>query len=124
MPAGIRLAFRSDTTLVAGHVDAYAEASAIDLAVDGEVVGSAEWASSGAFTFDGLSPGWKTMRPDAAPSLDQSAVTTPVAGMPSETVSAADVQRIAQTFFDPKQIALTVLGNLENFKIGREDLVC
>jgi len=41
-----------------------------------------------------------------------------------ETVSADDVQRIAQTFFDPKQIALTILGNLENFKIGREDLVC
>ncbi len=41
-----------------------------------------------------------------------------------ESVEAADVQRIAQTFFDPKQIALTVLGNLENFKIGREDLIC
>jgi predicted Zn-dependent peptidase len=41
-----------------------------------------------------------------------------------ESVTAADVQRIAQTFFDPKQIALTVLGNLENFRIGREDLVC
>jgi predicted Zn-dependent peptidase len=41
-----------------------------------------------------------------------------------ETVNADDVQRIAQTFFDPKQIALTVLGNLENFKIGREDLIC
>jgi predicted Zn-dependent peptidase len=41
-----------------------------------------------------------------------------------EAVSADDVQRIAQTFFDPKQIALTILGNLENFKIGREDLVC
>ena len=41
-----------------------------------------------------------------------------------ERVTAADVQRIAQTFFDPKQIALTVLGNLESFKIGREDLVC
>ena len=41
-----------------------------------------------------------------------------------ETVGADDVQRIAQTFFDPKQIALTILGNLENFKIGREDLVC
>jgi predicted Zn-dependent peptidase len=41
-----------------------------------------------------------------------------------ETVTAADVQRIAQTFFDPKQIALTVLGNLENLRIGREDLVC
>ncbi len=41
-----------------------------------------------------------------------------------EAVTAADVLRIAQTFFDSKQIALTILGNLENFKIGREDLVC
>ncbi len=41
-----------------------------------------------------------------------------------ESVTAVDVQRIAQTFFDPKQIALTVLGNPENLKIGREDLVC
>ena len=41
-----------------------------------------------------------------------------------ESVTAEDVQRIAQTFFDPKQIALTILGNLENFKISREDLAC
>lgn len=41
-----------------------------------------------------------------------------------ESVSGADVQRIAQTFFEPKQIGLTVLGNLENFKIGRDELVC
>jgi predicted Zn-dependent peptidase len=41
-----------------------------------------------------------------------------------ERVGAADVQRIAQAFFDPKQIALTILGNLDGFKIGREDLVC
>jgi len=41
-----------------------------------------------------------------------------------EAVTAGDVQRIAQTFFDTRQIALTILGNLENFKIGREDLVC
>jgi predicted Zn-dependent peptidase len=41
-----------------------------------------------------------------------------------ETVTADDVQRIAQTFFDPRQIALTVLGNLEGFRIGREDLAC
>jgi predicted Zn-dependent peptidase len=41
-----------------------------------------------------------------------------------ETVTGDDVQRIAQAFFDPRQIALTVLGNLENFKIGREDLAC
>ena len=41
-----------------------------------------------------------------------------------EAVTADDVQRIAQTFFDQKHIALTVLGNLDGFKIGREDLVC
>jgi len=41
-----------------------------------------------------------------------------------EAVTADEVQAIAQTFFDPKQIAVTVLGNLEKFKLGREDLVC
>jgi predicted Zn-dependent peptidase len=41
-----------------------------------------------------------------------------------ESVTANDVQRISQAFFDPRQIALTILGNLEGFKIGREDLVC
>jgi predicted Zn-dependent peptidase len=41
-----------------------------------------------------------------------------------ESVTAADVQRVARAFFDTKHIALTVLGNLENLKIGREDLAC
>jgi predicted Zn-dependent peptidase len=41
-----------------------------------------------------------------------------------EAVTAGDVQKIARKFFDARQIALTVLGNLDNFKIGREDLVC
>jgi predicted Zn-dependent peptidase len=41
-----------------------------------------------------------------------------------EAVTAGEVQSIAQTFFDPKQIAVTVLGNLEKFKLTREDLVC
>jgi predicted Zn-dependent peptidase len=41
-----------------------------------------------------------------------------------ETVNASHIQLIAQKFFDQKQIALTVLGNLEGFKISREDLVC
>jgi predicted Zn-dependent peptidase len=41
-----------------------------------------------------------------------------------EAVTADDVQRIAQTFFDQKHIGLTVLGNLDGFKIGREELVC
>ena len=41
-----------------------------------------------------------------------------------EAVTDEEVRRIARTFFDTKQIALTVLGNLENFKISREDLTC
>jgi predicted Zn-dependent peptidase len=41
-----------------------------------------------------------------------------------EAVTAEAVQRVAQTFFNQKQIALTVLGNLDGFKIGREELVC
>ena len=41
-----------------------------------------------------------------------------------EHVTAGDVQRVAQTFFDRKNVALTVLGNLDGFKITRDDLVC
>ena len=41
-----------------------------------------------------------------------------------ESVTADAVQRIARTFFDTRQIALTVLGNLESFRIGRDDLAC
>jgi predicted Zn-dependent peptidase len=41
-----------------------------------------------------------------------------------ERVTAEDVQRVAQTFFDQKNVALTVLGNLDGFKIVREDLAC
>jgi predicted Zn-dependent peptidase len=41
-----------------------------------------------------------------------------------EQVTAADVQRVAQTFFAQEQIGLTVLGNLGGFKLVREDLVC
>jgi predicted Zn-dependent peptidase len=41
-----------------------------------------------------------------------------------ENVTAEDVQRVAQNFFDRKNVALTVLGNLDGFKITRDDLVC
>ncbi|MBM3745278.1 MAG: insulinase family protein [Acidobacteria bacterium] len=41
-----------------------------------------------------------------------------------EQVSAAEVQRVARQFFDPRHIALTVLGNLDGFHLGREDLGC
>ena len=41
-----------------------------------------------------------------------------------EAVNAAQVQRIAQEFFDPKNITLAVLGNLGDFRVKREDLAC
>jgi len=41
-----------------------------------------------------------------------------------EDVSAEQVQRIAQEFFDPKNITLAMLGNLGDFKVRREDLAC
>ncbi|MGE5645242.1 MAG: M16 family metallopeptidase [Acidobacteriota bacterium] len=40
-----------------------------------------------------------------------------------ERVTSENVQSVAQEFFDPKQIALTVLGNLNGLRISREDLV-
>ena len=41
-----------------------------------------------------------------------------------EVITAEQVQRIAQEFFDPEHITLAMLGNLGDFKIRREDLVC
>jgi predicted Zn-dependent peptidase len=41
-----------------------------------------------------------------------------------EKVTAEGVQKVAQDFFDQKQVALTILGNLDGFKLVREDLVC
>jgi predicted Zn-dependent peptidase len=41
-----------------------------------------------------------------------------------ESITAENVQVIARTFFDTRQIALTVLGNIESFKATREDLAC
>ena len=41
-----------------------------------------------------------------------------------EAVTADQVQRLAQEFFDSKQITLAMLGNLGDFKLRREDLNC
>ena len=41
-----------------------------------------------------------------------------------ERVTAADVQRVAADSFNQEKIALTVLGNLNGFRIGREKLAC
>jgi predicted Zn-dependent peptidase len=41
-----------------------------------------------------------------------------------EAVAADSLQDLARTFFDSRHIALTILGNLEDLHVGREDLVC
>jgi len=41
-----------------------------------------------------------------------------------EDISAEQLQKIAQEFFDPQHITLAMLGNLGEFRIRREDLVC
>ena len=41
-----------------------------------------------------------------------------------EEVTADEVQEMARTFFDTREIALTVLGNLDGLKITREQLEC
>ena len=41
-----------------------------------------------------------------------------------EAVTADQVQRIAQEFFDPKNITLAMLGNLGDFRLRREELAC
>ncbi len=41
-----------------------------------------------------------------------------------ERVAAEELQEIAREFFQPQQVALTVLGNLDGLKIERDRLVC
>jgi predicted Zn-dependent peptidase len=41
-----------------------------------------------------------------------------------EQVTAAGVQKVARDFFDPSQVGVTILGNLDGFKLTREDLAC
>ena len=41
-----------------------------------------------------------------------------------EEVTATQVQRLAQEFFDPNNITLAMLGNLGDFRIKREELAC
>lgn len=61
MPAGARLAFRSDTTRVAGSVVPESEAAPIDLCCDGALLDSVELAGRERFAFAGLPPGEKLL---------------------------------------------------------------
>lgn len=40
-----------------------------------------------------------------------------------ERVTAEEVQKLAQEFFDPRQMAVAMLGRLEGFRVKRQDLV-
>ena len=41
-----------------------------------------------------------------------------------ERVTADEVQQAAQDFFDPKHVALSVVGNLDGIRVSRDELVC
>jgi hypothetical protein len=53
-PAGVRLTFASDTTLVAGEIEPVEEMSPVDLYVDGEWFGSAPLQGVTSFRFEGF----------------------------------------------------------------------
>ena len=60
MPAGVRITFRSDTTMVAGKVaDADPESSPLDLCCDGQLEGTIELAGQNSFRIDDLPQGPK-----------------------------------------------------------------
>jgi predicted Zn-dependent peptidase len=40
-----------------------------------------------------------------------------------ERVTADEVQQLAGQYFDPKNMAVAMLGRLEGFRVRREDLV-
>jgi hypothetical protein len=59
MPAGVRIAFHSDTATVAGRVVPSAEPSLLDIFCDGRFHDSMSLADQGSFAFQGLPPGEK-----------------------------------------------------------------
>ena len=54
MPAGVRILFESNTTLVAGRVAPCAEARPLDLVCDDDLVGTVEMEGTAGFRFEGL----------------------------------------------------------------------
>lgn len=53
-PSGVRLTFRTDSPLIAGTLDPDAEATGLDLLLDGEFVGSVSLPGRGSFVFGDL----------------------------------------------------------------------
>ena len=58
-PAGVRIAFRSDTTAVAGRVEPQKEVGLLDLYCDGKPQGSVPLSGQDSFRFEGLPAGDK-----------------------------------------------------------------
>lgn len=56
MPAGVRLTFHSNSTLLRGHFSGAEDEAVIDLCCDGELLASASLRGSNQFQFDGLPP--------------------------------------------------------------------
>ena len=59
MPAGVRIAFRTDSVVVEGDVVPFPEASRLDLCCDGKLVGSVDLDGQDRFSFAGLPAGEK-----------------------------------------------------------------
>lgn len=59
MPSGVRLAFRSDTTAIAGSIIPVPESTQIDLVCNGTVFGSFPLSGADSFRFEGLPVGAK-----------------------------------------------------------------
>lgn len=67
MPAGVRIAFRSTTDVVAGRIDPQPESCPLDLCCDGVLHASLPVAGESEFRFDGLPPGEKLIELWLAP---------------------------------------------------------
>jgi len=59
MPAGVRIAFRSDTTSLAGEIEPQPEMTPLDLCCDGKPIGTVPMDGRRRFAFDGLPAGEK-----------------------------------------------------------------
>ena len=58
-PAGVRIAFETDSTFIGGHCTPVDDLAPIDILMNNEIVGSMNADENGAFRFDGLISGFK-----------------------------------------------------------------
>ena len=58
-PAGVRIAFETDATFIGGHCAPAPHLAPLDIAIDGEIIGSRKAGETGEFRCDGLSAEFK-----------------------------------------------------------------